>query len=295
MIDNSTPVYEHFNNKKRSNWFIATIIISILFIFGSFMLNWFLCKDLQIQDRGNYGDMFGIVNAIFSGLAFLGIIVNLMYQREDLRIQRDEIRQTNQEFRIQNDTMLKQRFENTFFQMLNLQNQTTSNLKNNSKLVGSDSFNRAKHQLLSNFRDCNIKEKNEDNGDVISRYDYQDNTDVFRKIIVVGYLKFFNNYYENILGHYFRSLYHIFKFIYFSDFLKKDEKKFYASLVRAQLSSDEQYLILYNSMINNLGNPKFLFLIKELDVLQNFDFSVIDTKHKEIFIEKKNNILNPFV
>ena len=39
---------------------------------------------------GPFGDMFGAVNAWFSGLAFAGIIVAILMQRQELKSQREE-------------------------------------------------------------------------------------------------------------------------------------------------------------------------------------------------------------
>jgi hypothetical protein len=47
------------------------------------------------------------------------------------------------------------------------------------------------------------------------------------------------------LGHYFRNLYHLIKFVDTSG-VSTDEKNFYTHLVRAQLSSDEHLLLFYN-------------------------------------------------
>lgn len=56
--------------------------LSIVFIvFG--LDNW--------SDRGTFGDAFGAVNALFSGLAFAGLIYTIVLQKEDLKIQRNEI------------------------------------------------------------------------------------------------------------------------------------------------------------------------------------------------------------
>jgi hypothetical protein len=48
-------------------------------------------------ERGQFGDLFGSINALFSGLAFAGVIVAIMLQREELSLQRLELAQTRQE------------------------------------------------------------------------------------------------------------------------------------------------------------------------------------------------------
>lgn len=47
--------------------------------------------------RGQFGDVFGAVNALFSGLAFAGLIVAILLQREDLALQREELTLTRKE------------------------------------------------------------------------------------------------------------------------------------------------------------------------------------------------------
>jgi len=49
------------------------------------------------QTRGQFGDMFGAVNALFSGLAFAGVIIALVFQRRELELQRKELALTRQE------------------------------------------------------------------------------------------------------------------------------------------------------------------------------------------------------
>jgi hypothetical protein len=47
--------------------------------------------------RGQFGDVFGAANSLFSGLAFAGLIYAILLQREDLALQRKELELTRQE------------------------------------------------------------------------------------------------------------------------------------------------------------------------------------------------------
>ena len=58
------------------------------------------------SDSGVFGDMFGVANALFSGLALGGVVLAIILQNSELRLQREELALT--------------RFENTFFHMLRL-------------------------------------------------------------------------------------------------------------------------------------------------------------------------------
>ncbi len=78
--------------------------------------------------------------------------------------------------------------------------------------------------------------------------------------------------------------------------IEPEKKQFYASLARAQLSSDELYLIFYNAIVDGLGKPNFLFLIKEFDILQNFDFDLVGSYefHIEIYKREIENVIPEF-
>src|SRR5687768_15740948 len=41
--------------------------------------------------HGTFGDLFGAINSLFSGFAFLGVIITILLQREELIEQRKEI------------------------------------------------------------------------------------------------------------------------------------------------------------------------------------------------------------
>ncbi len=57
---------------------VWTILGGILYFISS---NW--------EDRGTFGDMFGSVNVLFSGLAFAAILYTIHLQKQDLDIQRE--------------------------------------------------------------------------------------------------------------------------------------------------------------------------------------------------------------
>jgi len=50
-------------------------------------------------DIASFGDMFGGINAIFSGLAFLGVIYTIILQGKELQLQREELRLTREELK----------------------------------------------------------------------------------------------------------------------------------------------------------------------------------------------------
>lgn len=94
-------------------WALSAILISIFF--------W-----EKFENRGIFGDMFGAVNALFSGLAFAGIIYTILLQsdelkaqREELQLNREEMKLTRKEFEAQNLQLERTRFESTLFHVTN--------------------------------------------------------------------------------------------------------------------------------------------------------------------------------
>lgn len=52
------------------------------------------------EDRGTFGDMFGAVNTLFSGLAFAAVVYAILLQRDDLQLQREDLRLQREELRL---------------------------------------------------------------------------------------------------------------------------------------------------------------------------------------------------
>lgn len=92
--------------------------------------------------------------------------------------------------------------------------------------------------------------------------------------VINAYEKLYNTERSN-MSHYFRTVYHIFKFIDRADI---QDKKQYISITRAQLSSYEQVLIFYNCLHRN-GVEKFKPLIEKYAILKNIDSNLLINKN----------------
>jgi hypothetical protein len=111
--------------EKNEKIFIGMIVLIIVVLVGAYYLIPYLAKDGLPASLGLFGDQFGAVNALFSGLAFAGLIYTILLQKEELKAQREELTLTRQEIegqklelKAQNETLALQRFENSFFQLL---------------------------------------------------------------------------------------------------------------------------------------------------------------------------------
>lgn len=78
------------------SWF--AIVTFVIFI-GVVVTVWlalpaFLAKNLAtLSERGAFGDSFGSVNALFTGLAFAGVVFTILLQIRELRLQRADFLQ----------------------------------------------------------------------------------------------------------------------------------------------------------------------------------------------------------
>lgn len=83
--------------KEASNNIFWIFLVIALLALGYGTATYFVFATWS--DRGTFGDMFGGLNALFSGLAFGGIIYTIFLQREELQLQRNELELTRQELR----------------------------------------------------------------------------------------------------------------------------------------------------------------------------------------------------
>lgn len=109
-----------------------------------------------------------------------------------------------------------------------------------------------------------------------TRYEVED----LRQQISNKHLQFYRNYPER-LGHYFRNIYNIMKYIKENDLAEVEERR-YINLLKAQLSSDELGLIFYNALSdvskNGKGEFRFKQWLDEYGFLENIDPSGL--KHR---------------
>ena len=77
---------------KTSFWPLAVAILVIFAICAGYGAVAICFNQYSWEVRGQFGDVFGALNAFFSGLAFAGVIYAIMLQREELALQREEMR-----------------------------------------------------------------------------------------------------------------------------------------------------------------------------------------------------------
>lgn len=278
---------EEIKKETEKDLVYFSIAIAILIIIG-WIITYFTLEGEK--DRGTFGDMFGSLNALYSGFALAGIIITILLQRKELILQREELRETRGEFQIQNETLKIQRFENTFFNLLSLHHKIVDGI-DFRRIKDNNPFNNTQFNLYDSEDDGatiiltgrdvfthhyqKLKEDLSDAEDFDSTYDYH-----YQKA-------------QADFGHYFRNLYRIIKLVDNYQFSKSEEseeefdKKYnYASIVRAQLSDFELLWIFYNC-ISKQGKEKFKPLIEKYSLLKNIPYNELaEIDHKKLYNER---------
>jgi hypothetical protein len=198
--------------------------------------------------------MFGSVNALFSGLAFAGVIYAIFLQRRELFLQRQELEQTREELKgqkvqlqKQNENIRLQRFENTYFNLIDLHHNYIDNIFvpgfGNDK--GRNSFQEFDRKYTG-IRKNNVNVNNQSS----------------LKDAIFEANKVFRKDYPNYLDIYIRNVKNILDFV---DKTNNIDKTFYASLFQSQLSNIEIKFIHFFSVDDYYGT-EFKSLVDRYEI-----------------------------
>ena len=235
-------------------------------------------RQMQPGQGVDLGDAYEGLGALFSGLAFIGVIYALAYQRAELKLQREELALTReemvrqrQEMEAQNATLAHQRFENSFFQLLKFQRDSMQAMRvtigpdSTFGLVGSAAFRHVVENLSKRFVIVFVpplegEQLTETVNSSFEQACFSDKSD---------------------FGHYFRTLYHLIEFV---DKSPIEDKAYYVGLVRAQLSTDEIALLFYNGLNEQGGS--FKPLIEKYALLKKWRIPVAFQSHKGLYADE---------
>ena len=259
------------DDKLASYCRVAIVLSVVLCIYGGYLclLLWNVpfAEFSEKVREGVFGDSLGTLNALFSGLAFSGILITLLFQRKDLSETRAQI--ANQQAESQFYSMLAQQQE--VVRGLDIQHRKTNEVVSR----GRDCFREWAETLVNmhaGITSSSSSSSNEDDGD-------EGSSEHERKIFAraISSMASFNEphsaaysfvfeLYRADLSLYFRSLYSIFRFIENSD--HKDSGKF-GLVVRSLLSDYELMFIFYNCLSGR--GEKFKRFVYNFALFDNLD------------------------
>ena len=262
---------------KGTGIFVAVLALLYLFFFLlPLMLPFFRDHVFNVSDNnkidvlGQMGDSYGIFNALFSGLAFLGVLITLYKQSRDNR---------------------KHTVVEEYYQMLDVQQKVLDEInvaqvrkvKQGEPIAvaeGRKAFVEFKIQMKYLVKA--IKEMSERNGFKLSDIDIADiayavffyGSSKSWKPFMMEYLKDYPDTErlvdaiiarldsekrfilyrpnQNYLSVYFRNMYNAIKLIDNCGLISSEEKKDYVKILRAQLSNAELYILFFN-IISRFG------------------------------------------
>ena len=214
-------------------WLIGLAVSFGILGFLTFVTSIFYFNNGEIFDKsktinsskfGDFGSfMSGSVGTIWSLVSVILFYLTLRLQRKELGFQREELEMTRNELLgqknqmiKQNDTLSQQQFENTFFQLLNLYNSIVNSIdirKRDTKVV----INSGRDCFEVYYKKISIFQTNANN----HNYSYQlSDSNIEDTILAYDELYDLD---KADLSHYFRTVYHIIKFIDSSEIKNKNK------------------------------------------------------------------------
>lgn len=217
MSNDVKPILDPSSNRT-----FIIIILSVVIIWLTFtVLNIYLFS-LDREGAGMFGDTFGMLNSLFSALAFAGLFYTIL-------IQRKELADTKEEMRKQNATLTQQSFEGTFF-----------NVMNSHEVRRKSAYGLVKRMVTQDLPESFYKlaDTNVDTGDT---------TDKLSKL--QEHYETIYNLYLTDLQPYLRTIHAILSLIEDTPFTNT-KKNFYLYLLYSTLSVDECTFLQYHSKLS---------------------------------------------
>ncbi len=214
---------------------------------------------------GNDETVYTALGSYFTALAFIGVItttilqcVELQEQRKELRAQRIELEGQKRELEIQNRTAQLQRFENSFFHLIDKFSNTVKELKE-FKGIPETTASRTTviHSRINLYQTINreiIKSK--------FKNIQHDTQNTYKKLPTIS-KRFLFEYYNTI------------HFIYTHDAFSKDKTEIskYISILNLPLTNSEYALLFYDA----IRDDKKIKIINELHLFSRY--SLLNESH----------------
>ncbi len=253
----------------------ALVLCIVLFIIN--LEHFHGLKEGDETNIGQFGDFFGgVLNPLLTFITFMALLLTIVLQQKELAETRKEISASTAALEQQSETQKKQRFENTFFELLNQHNSILKALSENE-----------------NFPMEMIDPESEaiEWGHVTVIRGIHTNSIHYKATLEASNAEMHKH--NDRIGHYFRLLYQILKFIAISyqdqkiDFSDpktllstpvSDEERFYSNLLRATLDYRTNQILAVNCYCKDASDPFYRFkcLIVRYRFLEHMPFKIAE-------------------
>lgn len=288
---------------KNDNYLFWLIGIGSL-IFMGFTLyeNYMYAVHLGSDKQGIFGDMFGASNALFTGLSFTGVIIAILLQRQELKLQRKELELTREEMKLtrlefnqQNETLTKQQFENTFFQMISMYRDNTE--KMTVDIQGEQSEGKPLFQAFNKKLDDDInifmKNRFKKNNDNVENK-FFDNFEAEKlKLTINELVTIYERRYKSLEDEfikYFSTITIILKLV---DQAKIDDKFFYISILKSHFTKYETLVVFYQTISQDPTN-EFRKLVDRYSIVNDLEAKLIMNPNHFLNYKQKQ-FINDFI
>lgn len=276
--------------KFVKNWWLVILIgLSVLSIGFSIFYYYHQINSVRISSTedlasmaaylGTRGDYYGgILNPIFAFFSFIALIYTVHLQIKELGLSREEFRKSVSTQEKSEKALSQQAFENTFFNMLSLHNEITKNIELDADDLVDLIFNKEHHKDEFKGRILNLSRDHT----MVKSHKLNAKTNRQAISFIAKIISFKNDAYDtpkkrykkiqdnrnDILGHYFRNLFQIMKFVDEYNDVELGKTK-YTKLLRAQLSSFELVVLFFNCLENVVDNGEFAALLIKYEILKH--------------------------
>lgn len=254
--------------KMKSIHDAVWIIIALVIV----LVAWLILINL-IPEKGD--NSVNTTNSIFSALAFAGVIVAIYLQRNELILQRVELESTRGEFEVQNQTLRKQRFENTFFNLLTLHHSIVDKISVTDNDLLYHASRGAIRLIYNEFADL-FKVR------LTRLADLSIFTVVQHKSTVFDTFGSTYQRYEEHISHYLKNFSTMVRLIKNSDLISDNDRELYFTIVRSQINSYEIVFLFYYFNAGLGMHEKELFDDLKLGQIINSDL-LPDIRHSFLF------------
>ncbi|MFB9215535.1 putative phage abortive infection protein [Vibrio sinaloensis] len=269
-LGRASEVIAEFSDERVNKSLFWLFFIALISVFGVFAVGFIFNDNGEL---GPWGDFVGgVLNPILTFITFMGLLITIVMQNRELKDTRAEAKRSADALSKQNTATDKQSFEQTLFNMLSLHQQ----------ILSSIDLHNSSNDKVTLGRDCFSVFFKRYESIAVGRYigphsEYEDDVAEIRKLD--GAWQEFWKSHQKELGHYFRFLYNIVRFIDESNV----DKTTYMRIVRAQLSDQELALLFYNCLSKH-GRDKFKPLVESYTLFDNLPLSMLlREEHKYLY------------
>lgn len=257
-----SEIIDSRDDKPQKNLYLLfrISIISIIFItLFNFIFN-------DTDKLGEWGDFFGgVLNPILTFLTFMGLLITIILQQKELREARHEFKGQKDALISQQEEMVKQTFDNKFFQMLSSLNELINSLESEGKLGNDIAKGRV---VFSVFRRLIVSDIFKE-GDDRNQQNISDNDEVELKKLTRNYEK---TLHYSAVKYYLINLYQIISYID-REIPKNVDPKKYTNIIRATLTKNELVILLFNSYrLNDSCGNKFKYYLEKYSFFEHMEY-----------------------